>query len=93
MNASKRSLYSEVLADWRVALGHPRCCMVAGGGWRRLMDGCRKKFKCVPVLHNVTAVIAHERFNERGSAARRFPLTTTGAADQFNYHRFLLITL
>lgn len=78
MNASPHSKYSEVLADWLVALGYTHCFLVAGGGCMHLIDGFRTRFKCIPVVHEMSAGIAAEHFNECRSAGRAFALVTTG---------------
>lgn len=70
--------YSEVLADWLVELGYTHCFMVAGGGCMHLIDGFRSKFTIVPVVHEVTAGIAAEHFNECRSAGKAFVLVTSG---------------
>ena len=78
MNPSERPKYSSVVADWLVELGYTHCFMVAGGGCMHLIDGFRSKFTCIPVVHEVTAGIAAEHFNECRTAGRAFAMVTTG---------------
>jgi acetolactate synthase-1/2/3 large subunit len=70
--------YADVLGDWLVAMGYTHCFMVAGGGCMHLIDGFRSRFTCIPVVHEVSAGIAAEHFNECRSAGRAFALVTTG---------------
>jgi acetolactate synthase-1/2/3 large subunit len=78
MNEPAGPKYSEVLADWLVELGYTHCFMVAGGGCMHLIDGFRSRFTVVPVVHEVTAGIAAEHFNECRSAGKAFALVTSG---------------
>lgn len=78
MNDKHRIRYSELLGDWLVAAGYTHCFMVAGGGSMHLIDGFRSRFKCIPVVHEMTAGIAAEHFNECASTGRAFVLVTTG---------------
>jgi acetolactate synthase-1/2/3 large subunit len=78
MNEPKQSKYSDVLGDWLVAAGYTHCFMVAGGGCMHLIDGFRSRFTVIPVVHEVTAGIAAEHFNECASSGRAFVLITTG---------------
>ena len=78
MNPTEPSKYSSVLGDWLVEMGYTHCFMVAGGGSMHLIDGFRTKFTCIPVVHEVSAGIAVEHFNECTSAGRAFALVTTG---------------
>jgi len=78
MKPAEQPKYSSVLGDWLVEMGYTHCFMVAGGGSMHLIDGFRTKFTCIPVVHEVTAGIAVEHFNECASAGRAFALVTTG---------------
>ncbi|MEN9632297.1 MAG: hypothetical protein RL077_701 [Verrucomicrobiota bacterium] len=66
------------MGDWLVGLGYTHCFMVAGGGSMHLIDGFRTRFTCIPVVHEVSAGIAVEHFNECSSAGKAFALVTTG---------------
>jgi acetolactate synthase-1/2/3 large subunit len=70
--------YAELLGDWLEAEGYTHCFLVAGGGCMHLIDGFRTRFVCIPVVHEVTAGIAAEHFNECRSDGRAFALVTTG---------------
>ena len=70
--------YAELVADWLVAEGYTHCYFVAGGNIMHLLDGCRSRFTCVPVVHEVAAGIAVEYFNESGGEGRAFALVTAG---------------
>jgi len=71
--------YSDLLGEWLVELGYTHCFFVAGGGIMHLLDGFRNRFQCVPVVHEVTAGIAAEHFNECTTDDHKaFALVTTG---------------
>jgi acetolactate synthase-1/2/3 large subunit len=71
--------YSDLLGKWLVELGYTHCFFVAGGGIMHLLDGFRNRFECIPVVHEMTAGICAEHFNECGrSNQRAFALVTTG---------------
>ena len=56
--------YSDQMCDWLVEAGYTHCFFVAGGNIMHLLNSARSRFKCVPVIHEVTAGIAAEYFNE-----------------------------
>lgn len=71
--------YSDLLGQWLVELGYTHCFFVAGGGIMHLLDGFRNRFECIPVVHEVTAGIATEHFNQCAPSVKRaFALVTTG---------------
>ncbi|MFM9993030.1 MAG: thiamine pyrophosphate-binding protein [Burkholderiaceae bacterium] len=71
--------YSDLLGEWLVELGYTHCFFVAGGGIMHLLDGVRNRFDCVPVVHEVTAGVSAEHFNECAQNGQRaFALVTTG---------------
>ena len=79
--------YSDLLADWLVALGYTHCFFVAGGNIMHLLESCSQKLVCIPVVHEVAAGIAAEYFNEvhlpagngiQQSPAKAFALVTAG---------------
>jgi acetolactate synthase-1/2/3 large subunit len=71
--------YSDLIGEWLAELGYTHCFFVAGGGIMHLLDGVRNRFKCIPVVHEVTAGICAEHFNECASKNQRaFALVTTG---------------
>lgn len=75
---NQREKYADILGDWLVAEGYTHCFMVAGGGCMHLIDGFRSRFTCIPVVHEVTAGIAAEHFNECRQNGRAFALVTSG---------------
>ena len=71
--------YSDLLGEWLVELGYTHCFFVAGGGIMHLLDGVRNRFECIPVVHEVSAGICAEHFNQCAhSGQRAFVLVTTG---------------
>jgi acetolactate synthase-1/2/3 large subunit len=71
--------YSALLGKWLVELGYTHCFFVAGGGIMHLLDGFRKSFECIPVVHEVAAGICAEHFNQCArNGQRAFALVTTG---------------
>lgn len=71
--------YSDLLGEWLVELGYTHCFFVAGGGIMHLLDGVRNRFECIPVVHEVTAGVCAEHFNECSTDGHRaFALVTTG---------------
>jgi len=78
LGVSIHEKYADVLGDWLAAEGFTHCFMVAGGGCMHLIDGFRSRFTCVPVIHEVTAGIAAEHFNECSAGGRAFALVTSG---------------
>jgi len=70
--------YSDLLADWLTELGYTHCFFLAGGNIMHLLESCSRKFKCIPVVHEVAAGIAVEYFNEVAGGPRAFALVTAG---------------
>lgn len=71
--------YSDLLGEWLVELGYTHCFFVAGGGIMHLLDGVRNRFECIPVVHEMSAGICAEHFNESArNGQRAFALVTTG---------------
>lgn len=65
--------------SWLKSEGYTHCFYLAGGGIMHLVDSANKYFECVPVVHEVTAVIASEYFNESSkNTGKAFALLTTG---------------
>jgi acetolactate synthase-1/2/3 large subunit len=64
---------------WLKDLGFTHCFFLAGGGSMHLVDAASKHFVCIPVVHEVSAVIATEYFNESNrNDTKAFALVTTG---------------
>jgi acetolactate synthase I/II/III large subunit len=70
--------YSDLLVDWLAELGYTHCFFLAGGNIMHLLESCSRKFKCIPVVHEVAAGIAVEYFNEVAGGPRAFALVTAG---------------
>lgn len=70
--------YADQVGDLLVELGYTHCFFVAGGNIMHLLDSARTRFTCVPVVHEVTAGIAAEYFNETESTGKAFALVTAG---------------
>ncbi len=69
--------FAELFCDWLVELGYTHCYFVAGGAVMHLLDGARKRFACIPVVHEVAAGVAAE-YHCEVSSARAFALVTAG---------------
>ena len=80
MNISPVKTYSDLIASWLKEMGFTHCFFVAGGGCMGLLDGFRTHFQMVPVIHEVTAGICAEHFNEVSQSKNKkaFCLVTTG---------------
>jgi acetolactate synthase-1/2/3 large subunit len=64
---------------WLKDLGFTHCFFLAGGGSMHLVEAASKNFVCIPVVHEVSAVIATEYFNESNrNDTKAFALVTTG---------------
>lgn len=70
--------YADQVGDLLVELGYTHCFFVAGGNIMHLLDSARTRFTCVPVVHEVTAGIAVEYFNESEPTGKAFALVTAG---------------
>ncbi len=72
--------YSDVFVGWLRDLGYTHCFYVAGGNIMHLLESASHIFECVPVVHEVSAGIAAEYFNEsQGNGAKKaFALVTAG---------------
>jgi acetolactate synthase-1/2/3 large subunit len=72
--------YSEYVIERLATLGYTECYFVAGGNSMHLLDAARRRMRCVPYVHEVSAAIAAEYFNEVSDASSRraFVLVTAG---------------
>ena len=71
--------YADLLGDWLVEIGYTHCFFVAGGGIMHLLESFRNRFECIAVVHEMTAGICAEHFNECSSSNQKaFALVTTG---------------
>lgn len=69
--------YSDRFVDLLVENGYTTVFYVAGGNIMHILNSCRTRLNCIPVVHEVSAVIAAEYFNETGHE-RAFALVTAG---------------
>lgn len=71
--------YADQFMSWLKKLGFTHCFFLAGGGSMHLVDAASKNFQCIPVVHEVSAVIGAEYFNESNrNGLKAFALVTTG---------------
>ena len=72
--------YSDQLMGWLKDLGYTHCFFLAGGNIMHVLESASKIFTCVPVVHEVTAGIAAEYFNEVSNSQgnKAFVLVTAG---------------
>jgi acetolactate synthase-1/2/3 large subunit len=71
--------YSDQFVSWLEEAGYTHCFFVAGGNVMHLVESARKKFVCVPFIHEVGCTIAAEYFNETSSGPNKaFVLVTAG---------------
>ena len=76
----KDSKYSDQIIDWLREDGYTHCFFLAGGNIMHLLQSASLKMECVPFVHEVSAGIAAEYFNEiEGSSGKKaFVLVTAG---------------
>jgi acetolactate synthase-1/2/3 large subunit len=73
--------YSHHFTDLLGALGYTHCFFVPGGNIMHLLDSARTRMVCVPFVHEVSAAIAAEYFNEVSlpeDRGRSYVLVTAG---------------
>jgi acetolactate synthase-1/2/3 large subunit len=59
--------------------GYTTCFFLGGGNSMHLLESASKKFKCIPVVHEVTASISTEYFNQTNlNNEKAFALVTAG---------------
>jgi acetolactate synthase I/II/III large subunit len=68
------------MCDWLLEQGYTHCFFVAGGNIMHLLNSARTRFTCIPVVHEVSAGIAAEFFNEidKDDKSKAFALVTAG---------------
>lgn len=78
MTTSKN--YADLFCDELVKRGYTHCFYLAGGNIMHLLNSVSSRFVCIPVVHEVTAGIAAEYFNEANleSEKKAFVLVTAG---------------
>lgn len=72
--------YSDLFMDWLVELGFTHCFYLSGGNVMHLLESASHRFKCVPFVHEVSAGIAADYFNEvfAPEGSKAFVLVTAG---------------
>lgn len=71
--------FAEQLCDELASMGYTHCLFLAGGNVMHLVEACRTRFRMVPVVHEVSAVIGAEFFNESSSdGSKAFAVVTAG---------------
>lgn len=71
--------YSDQLMVWLQAEGYTDCFFVGGGNSMYLLEAASKTMRCRAFVHEVSAVIAAEYFNEESGGTRKaFALVTAG---------------
>jgi acetolactate synthase-1/2/3 large subunit len=59
--------------------GYTTCFFLGGGNCMHLLESASKRFKCIPVVHEVTAAISTEYFNQSNlNNEKAFALVTAG---------------
>jgi len=70
--------YSDTFTKWLRDLGYTHCFYVAGGNIMHILESVSNVITCVPVVHEVSAGIAAEYFNELSVNEKAFALVTAG---------------
>ena len=71
--------HADQVMGWLQDLGYSHCFFVAGGNSMHLLNSARQTMTCVPFVHEVSAGIAAEYFNEaQDENGRAFVLVTAG---------------
>lgn len=71
--------YSDYFMQELFEIGYTTCFYVGGGNSMHLLESASKFFECVPVVHEVSAAIATEYFNQSANGAEKaFALVTAG---------------
>lgn len=70
--------YGDQVVTWLESEGYTTVFYVGGGNIMHILNSCRTKMRCVPVVHEMSAVIAAEYFNETSNGQLAFALVTAG---------------
>lgn len=70
--------YAEHVTDQLADLGYTHCFLIPGGAIMHLVNAARSKMTCIPVVHEASAVIAAEYFNQLSESGRAYALVTAG---------------
>jgi acetolactate synthase-1/2/3 large subunit len=75
---SRNTKFADELVEWLIEYGYTHCFFVPGGNSMHLLDGARTRMLCVPFVHEMSATIAAEYFNESNRQGKAFVLLTAG---------------
>ena len=64
--------------QWLTEKQYTHCFFVAGGNSMHALDAARRSMNCIPFVHEMSATIAAEYFNESNEEERAFVLLTAG---------------
>lgn len=70
--------FAEQFLDMLCDLGYTHCFYLAGGNVMHLLEAASHRFVCIPVVHELSAGIATEFFNELETDSKAFALVTAG---------------
>ena len=70
--------YSHHFTDLLTEMGFQACFLVPGGNTMHLLDSARSRMQCTPFVHEVSATIAVEYFNQIHPTKRAYALVTAG---------------
>ena len=70
--------YSDYFMSSLKDMGFTTCFYVGGGNSMHLLESASRFFNCVPVVHEVTAAISAEYFNQVSADRKAFALVTAG---------------
>ncbi len=75
---SENLKFADEVMVWLAETGYTHCFFIPGGNSMHLLDGARIRMKCVPFVHEMSATIAAEYFNESNRESKAFVLLTAG---------------
>jgi len=70
--------FANRIMQWLAERQYSHCFFVAGGNSMHVLDSARTWMNCVPFVHEMSATIAAEYFNESKNGDRAFVLLTAG---------------
>jgi len=71
--------HADEVIEWLQELGFTHCFFVAGGNSMHLLNSARRTMSCIPFVHEVSAGIAAEYFNQTElNSGKAFVLVTAG---------------
>lgn len=70
--------YAHQFTELLASLGYTHCFLLPGGAIMHLVNAARNTMTCIPVVHEVSAVIGAEYFNQVSASGRAYALVTAG---------------